>query len=77
MSNDTVYVTKPKKIEKPRMKRFRDEFRSTNWTLDMPTAATMENITQKMPPIMGSGIVTKNVPNLEKRPKMIIINPPT
>ena len=63
-------------MEKPRMKRFLEEFRLMNWTLERPTAVIMENMTQKMPPTIGSGIVTKNAPNLDRRPKKIIMIAP-
>ena len=67
----------PKNIEKPSMNKFRVEFKLTNWRFDNPTDETMPNMTQKMPPIIGSGIVTNNAPNLENRPNIIIIKPPT
>ncbi len=31
-----IHLTNPMKSEKPRMKMFLDEFRSTNWRLDRP-----------------------------------------
>lgn len=35
---------RPKKIEKPRMKRFLEEFKSIYWRVAIPTAAIMENL---------------------------------
>jgi hypothetical protein len=41
-------------MENPRMKRFRVELRLTNCRLDNPTAVIIPNMTQKMPPTIGS-----------------------
>lgn len=65
-------LTKEKKIEKPSTRRFRAEFMSTNCKFDSPAAEIMLNITQKMPPIIGSGIVIKSAPNFDSTPKKII-----
>jgi hypothetical protein len=46
--------TNAKKMENPRMKRFLVELRLTNWRLDNPTAVIIPNMTQKMPPTIGS-----------------------
>lgn len=63
-------------MENPRTKRFRDELRSTNCTLDNPTAVIMPNMTINMPPTIGDGKVTKRAPNLLKRLSTIIIIAP-
>ena len=55
-------VTREKKIEKPNTNRFLVEFRSTNWRLDRPTEAIIPNITQKIPPTIGLGMVRKREP---------------
>ena len=68
----TTVLTRPKNKEKPRTNKFLDEFRSTNCKFDRPTAAIIPNMTQKIPPTIGSGIVMKKAPNLERRPKMIM-----
>ena len=60
--------TKEKKIEKPKTKRFLGELRSTNWRLERPTAVMIPNITEKMPPMIGSGMVTKRAPTLLTTP---------
>ena len=67
----------PKNIENPRMNKFLVEFRLTNCRFDNPTDETMPNMTQKIPPIIGSGIVTNNAPNFENSPNKIMIKPPT
>ena len=46
----------------PMTKRFLDELRSTNWRLDSPTEAIIPNMTQKMPPTIGLGMVRKSDP---------------
>ena len=46
-------------MEKPRTSKFLDELRSINCKLANPVAAIIPNRTQKMPPMMGSGIVMK------------------
>ena len=38
-----------------------------NWTLESPTAVMMPNMTQKMPPMIGVGIVKKRAPNCAKK----------
>ena len=50
------------------MKRFLVEFRSTNCRFDSPTAVMIPNMTEKMPPMMGSGIVTNSAPTLLHTP---------
>ena len=62
--------------ENPRMKRLRDELRSMNCTLERPTAAIIPNMTMKIPPTTGSGMVMKKAPNFEKRPKKIMMRAP-
>ena len=69
-------LTNEKNIENPRMNKFLVEFRSTNCRLEIPTAAIIPNITQKMPPTIGSGMVRKKAPNLLRRPKKIMIIAP-
>ena len=44
-----------------------------NWTLDKPTAATIANIVAKIPPMIGSGIITKTAPNFSNIPRMSMI----
>lgn len=39
----------------------------------LPVAAIMPNMTQKIPPMIGSGIVIKRAPNFDNKPKNIII----
>ena len=39
----------------------------------MPVGVIMPNMIQKMPPIMGSGMVTNRAPNLENIPNTSII----
>ena len=60
-------------MEKPRTSKFLDELRSIHCKLANPMAAIIPNRTQKMPPMMGSGIVMKRAPNLDKTPNTIII----
>ena len=57
------------------MKRFRDEFKSTNCKFDIPTAPMIPNITINTPPIMGSGIVVNKAPILPRTPTPIMIKP--
>ena len=64
-------------MEKPRTSKFLDELRSINCKLANPVAAIIPNRTQKMPPMMGSGIVMKRAPNLDKTTNTIIINAAT
>ena len=49
-------------MENPSTNRLRVELRSTNWRLDRPTAAIIPNITQKMPPTIGLGMVRNREP---------------
>ena len=58
-------------MEKPRTSKFLDELRSINCKLANPVAAIIPN--RIMPPMMGSGIVMKRAPNLDKTPNTIII----
>ena len=55
-------LTNAKNMVNPMTKRFLEELRSTNWRLESPTEAIMPNITQKMPPTIGLGMVRKNDP---------------
>ena len=70
-------VTKPKKRENPSTNRFREELRSMNCRLESPTATMIPNMAQKMPPMIGSGMLTKNAPNLENRLNTIMNMAPT
>ena len=70
------FLTSEKKIEKPMTKRFLVELRSTNWRLDSPTAVMMPNMTQKMPPTIGCGMVKKRAPSFEMRPTMSMMMAP-
>jgi len=45
----------------------------TNWRFDNPAAVIIPNMTQKVPPMMGSGIVMKRAPILDKTPKRSIM----
>ncbi len=40
----------------------------------VPAAVMIPNMTQKIPPMRGSGMVTNRAPNLEKTPKANIMN---
>ena len=52
-------------MENPSTNRLRVELRSTNWRLDRPTAAIIPNMTQKMPPTIGLGMVRNREPATE------------
>ena len=65
--------TSEKKMEKPRTKRFLVELRSTNCRLERPTAVMMPNMTVKIPPMIGLGMVTMRAASLEKIPKRIMM----
>ena len=65
--------TREKNIEKPRTKRFLVEFKSTNWRLERPTAVMMPNMTVKIPPMIGLGMVTMRAASLERTPKRIMM----
>ena len=43
-----------------------DELRSTNCRLERPTAVIIPNITVKIPPTIGLGIVRKKAPQKKK-----------
>ena len=47
-------VTNAKNMENPRTKRFLVELRLMNWRFDKPTAVIIPNMTQKIPPTIGS-----------------------
>ena len=49
------------------------ELRSTNCRFDRPTAVMIPNMTEKIPPIIGSGMVTNKAPILLHTPIKIII----
>jgi len=65
----------PKKIEKPKTKIFLDEFKSTDCKLESPTAVTVANTTENIPPIIGTGILTKTAPNFPTKENIIIRTP--
>ena len=65
--------TSEKNMEKPRTKRFLVELRSTNWRLERPTAVMMPNMTVKIPPMIGFGMVTMRAESLDKTPKRIMM----
>ena len=60
--------TRLKNRGKPRTTRFLVELRSTNWRLERPTAVMIPNMTQKIPPMIGSGMVTQRAPILLTTP---------
>ena len=64
------------KKAKPRMKRLRAEFRSTNCRFDSPTAVIIPNIVQYIPPTIGDGMVVNSPPNFPKQASTIMIAAP-
>lgn len=69
-------TAKPSMNEKPMIKRFRTELRSTYWRLEIPTAAIIPNMQQKTPPITGWGMVENSAPNFPKRARIIMHSAP-
>jgi len=57
------------------MNIFLDELRLTPCKLESPTAATVANTTQKMPPMIGSGMVMNAAPTFPNNENKIINNP--
>lgn len=68
-------MTSPKKMEKPMMKIFLAEFKSTPWRFESPTAVTVAKTTQNIPPTIGSGMQMKAAPNLPISENTIIKHP--
>lgn len=66
----------PMNKENPNINKFLDEFRSTKCNGESPTELITANIMQKMPPIIGSGMVTKRAPNFPSIPNNIIRTDP-
>lgn len=64
--------TRPKKMEKPRTNRLRDELRSTNCRLERPTAVIMPNNVQNSAPRTGSGNDAKRALNFPTIPSSSI-----
>ena len=66
-----VEMDNEKKMEKPKMKRFLGELRSTNCALEMPTAVMRPKLIKKTPPMIGSGKVAKKAPGLRNTPRVV------
>jgi len=74
LSSNHWGIAIPVNNENPKIKIFRELERSQYFKFEIPTPVIKPNMTQNKPPITGSGIVTKNAENFDKRPKIWVWN---